>query len=459
MLETILESKRAELSRARRERPLAAILAGLEASDRDFEAALGGRRAGLIFEHKRRSPSAGDLRPGTDPVAVARAYAACADAISVLTDAPFFGGSLTDLRRIRAAVELPVLRKDFVLDPYQVVEARAAGADAVLLMLSVLDDDGFRDCTDAAQEYGMGVLAEVHDLPELERALRLDAPVIGINSRDLRTLDVDLERVVQLAPRLPADRLVVAESGICSREDLQALRGHVDAFLVGTSLMREPDLTAATRRLVFGEVKVCGLTRPEDARAAWKAGASWGGLVFATGSLRRLEVDDARAVRRAAPLRWAGVFVNETPQRIAEIARLLSLDAVQLHGDESPRAVAALSGALSCEVWKAERVRPGHALPTLAQTGADRLLLDGYREGVRGGGGARFDWRGVARHPDRARIVLAGGLNAGNVARADAAGAGMLDVSSGVEERPGIKCHAELTGFFDALRVQGRARS
>jgi indole-3-glycerol phosphate synthase/phosphoribosylanthranilate isomerase len=460
MLEAIVKSKRAEVEQAKRERPVAELLEGLHPSDRDFQAAIGRRRTGFILECKRQSPSQGPIRENANPVDVASAYAPFADAISVLTDGPFFGGSLEDLTRVRESVAIPVLRKDFVVEPYQVVEARAAGADAVLLMLSVLGDLAWRACAAVARECGMGTLTEVHTEEELDRALTLDAPVIGINSRDLQTLQVDLRVIDRLIPRVPEDRLIVAESGIRSNADIAAMRDRADAFLVGTSLMREKDLAAATRRLIFGEVKVCGLTRADDARAAWESGASWGGLIFAEESPRRVDLERARAVRAGACLRWAGVFVNQSPTEVARIARALDLDAVQLHGDESVDDVEATRAKLhdGCEIWKAVRVRRDVATPRLADTGADRLLLDAYRPDARGGTGACFDWSVAAEHPDLSNVVLAGGLSPENAVIAGAVEASVLDVNSGVEEAPGIKSPTKLNAFFAALRGTGRDR-
>jgi len=459
VLEQILESKRGELDRSRRERPQAALQGGLSRSARDFEGALRRGRTGFILECKRRSPSEGELRRDYDPPSIARTYARFADAISVVTDVPFFGGSLDDLRRVSATVDLPVLRKDFILDPYQVLEARAHGADAVLLMLSALDDPAWRECAAAARDCAMGVLTEVHDASELHRALALDAAVIGINARDLRTLHVDLGVIERLAPLVPSDRMLVAESGIRTHADVVGLGGTVDAFLVGSTLMRESEIERAVPRLVFGEVKVCGLTRPEDARAAWEAGASWGGLVLVEDSPRHVDMPRAAAVRQAAPLRWAGVFVNEAPERVADFARTLRLDAVQLHGDEDASLISETRRRLpeGCEVWKAIRVRD--AAPRLAETGADRLVLDAWSEDARGGTGRRFDWRFVAEHPDRERIVLAGGLDPENVTLAERAGARMLDVSSGVEDAPGRKNPTKIEALFAALRGGGRSSS
>src|SRR6185503_5015499 len=172
--------------------------------------------------------------------------------ISVITEPDFFHGSIDHLRMVRKRTLGPVLCKDFVVEPYQVVEARVAGADAVLLMMSVLDDDGYRECAAAAGQLGMDVLTEVHDEPELERALLLDARIIGINNRDLRTLEVDLATTERLAPGIPHGRLVVSESGIRNRLDVDRLSRSVRAFLVGSEIMRAANVGQAARRLVYG---------------------------------------------------------------------------------------------------------------------------------------------------------------------------------------------------------------
>jgi len=455
MLDEILRSKRIEIERAKRERTVNEMLRDRPPASRPFlRAPLD--RTGFILEFKRRSPSTGTLRGPCDPGAVARTYAPFADAVSVLTDAPFFGGSLEDLRRARTAIDLPVLRKDFILDPWQVVESRWAGADAVLLILSALDDSAWRDCSVTARDLGMTVLTEVHTDSELERALSLGASHVGINSRNLATLQVDTGVVARLAPRVPAGRIVVAESGIRSHADVRALRDGVDAFLVGTALMRADDTASAARRLVHGEVKICGLTRAEDARLAWEAGATWGGLVFAGESPRRLEESAAMQVRCAAPLRWAGVFVDETPSRVGRLARHLDLDAVQLHGEETPETVASVRRFLpaGCEIWKAHRVTGD--IPRLLETGSDRMLLDSADARRRGGTGRRFDWSLLKGHPDLDRVILAGGIDASHAVDAQRSGAGMLDVGSGVESAPGVKDGRKLASLFAALRGRGR---
>jgi indole-3-glycerol phosphate synthase len=206
----------------------------------------------LLAEIKRRSPSAGAIREGADPAEVARAYAAGgAAALSVLTDAEFFGGSLEALRLARLAVELPLLRKDFTIDPVQVWEARAAGADAILLIVRILDDARLRDLRALAEGLGMDALVEIHDAAELARALAAGASLIGINNRDLSTFRTDLGLSLDLAPRVSPTSTLVAESGIRTADDVRRLgEAGVDAILVGESLMRQPDLALAAAALV-----------------------------------------------------------------------------------------------------------------------------------------------------------------------------------------------------------------
>jgi len=205
----------------------------------------------VIAEIKRRSPSKGEIRPDLDAAACARAYAgAGAAALSVLTDAHFFGGSLALLEQVRAAVALPLLRKDFVLDAYQVDEARVYGADAVLLIVAALAPPELRALREHAQSLGLDALVEVHDERELEQALEVEADVLGLNNRDLSDFSVDIERTYELLSDVPAGKTVVSESGFSSRDELDELeRVGVDAVLIGETLMRADDIEAATRVL------------------------------------------------------------------------------------------------------------------------------------------------------------------------------------------------------------------
>jgi indole-3-glycerol phosphate synthase len=262
VLERIAAYKRDEVAQAKRAAPLRMLeerIAGRDAP-RGFRGRLQEKRdaggLGLIAEIKKASPSKGLIREDFEPAAIARAYVeGGATCLSVLTDAPSFQGSLEYLLPVRAAAALPVLRKDFMLDPYQVAEARAHGADCILVILAMVDDALARDLIRAAREYGMDALVEVHDARERDRGIRLGAEMIGINNRDLKTFETDLKVTLDLAPQIPAGILVVAESGLSSPGDLARCKeADVTTFLVGESLMRQPDIAAATRTLLGGNV-------------------------------------------------------------------------------------------------------------------------------------------------------------------------------------------------------------
>jgi molybdenum cofactor biosynthesis protein MoaC len=346
VLAEICAEKRAHVARRKTAVSEHALLAGLAEAPplRPFAAALERHlaegRYGLIAEIKRASPSAGLIRQDFDPKMLARAYeAGGASCLSVLTDTLFFKGSDGDLGAARSAVGLPVLRKDFIIDPYQIIESRRIGADCVLLIMAALSDEMAGELAAAAGELDLDVLAEVHDDTELDRALRLGVRLIGINNRNLKTLETDLRTTATLAPRVPADRLVVAESGIRGPDSLDRLAAAgARCFLVGESLMREPDVTAATRRLLRlteghgfthldaeGRARMVDISDKQETDRVAVAGAR---VVMRPETLERIRAGDVAKGDVLAVARLAGIMAAKRTAELIPLCHPLALTSV-----------------------------------------------------------------------------------------------------------------------------------
>ncbi|MFT4465348.1 MAG: bifunctional indole-3-glycerol-phosphate synthase TrpC/phosphoribosylanthranilate isomerase TrpF [Sodalis sp. (in: enterobacteria)] len=447
VLSKIVADKYEWVAERKRLQPLESFRHQVQPSTRSFYHALSGTRPAFILECKKASPSKGLIRADFDPVAIAGVYRHYASAISVLTDEKYFQGSFDFLRQVSLPVSQPVLCKDFIIDPWQIYLARLHQADAILLMLSVLDDDTYRELAAVTHSLNMGVLTEIINDEERQRAIALEAKVVGINNRDLRDLSIDLNRTRTLGPRLPAGVTVISESVINHYRQVRELSHYANGFLIGSALMAEPDLTMAVRRVLLGENKVCGLTRAADARAALEAGALYGGLIFVPGSPRYVEEDTARAVMAGAQLRYVGVFCDAPVSDVAARASALSLAAVQLHGCEDQTYIDALRQVLppDCRIWKA--LDMCHALPARDLAQVDRYVLDNS-----GGSGKPFDWS-LLNGATLDNVILAGGLAADNCGAAARLGCAGLDFNSGVESAPGIKDHHKLATVFQTLRA------
>ncbi|MCB5308443.1 bifunctional indole-3-glycerol-phosphate synthase TrpC/phosphoribosylanthranilate isomerase TrpF [Yersinia massiliensis] len=447
VLHKIVRDKEIWVAARKLQQPLASFQNDITLSQRDFYQALQGDKTVFILECKKASPSKGVIRDNFNPAEIAAVYKNYASAISVLTDEKYFQGSFDFLPQVSAVVTQPVLCKDFIIDAYQIQLARFYQADAILLMLSVLDDESYLQLAAVAHSLNMGVLTEASNAEELDRAIALGAKVVGINNRDLRDLSIDLNRTRELAPRLPAGVTVISESGINHYRQVREL-GHIaNGFLIGSALMSEPDLNAAVRRVLLGENKVCGLTRAQDAATAYHAGAVYGGLIFVDSSPRHVDIAQARAVISGAPLKYVGVFRDAQPETIQNIAERLSLAAVQLHGHEDQTYINQLRDVLpaSCQIWKALSV--SDTLPARHLQHVERYVLDNGK----GGTGQTFDWSLLAGE-SLDNVLLAGGLNADNSGRAAQLGCAGLDFNSGVESAPGVKDPQLIATVFKTLR-------
>ena len=369
-----------------------------------------------IAEVKRRSPSMGDLRPDADPAQLAASFAAAgAAAISVLVDERF-AGTVNDLRAARAATDAPLIGKGFFSTEEHLLELRDAGADAVLLILRDLDDATTARLLAYAHELGIDALVEAHDAAELERAVQLGAPIVGINARDLATFKIDRRAQLELVSRAPKDRIVIAESGVYTRaQGAAAELAGADAILVGSSLMQAPDPAAKLRELLSRPlVKVCGLTRQEDVDAAVEAGADLLGFILAQETPRRapsvLDVPETALS--------VAVFVEDLHETRADL--------VQLHRRENGH-------------------RSREAAILRAGVEVARLLDQPWE------GSDPHHWRSAAGV--EGRVVLAGGLGPDNVRAAIAAvRPWAVDASSSLETEPGIKDHARVRAYIEEAR-------
>ncbi|CAG9001529.1 MAG: Tryptophan biosynthesis protein TrpCF [Candidatus Celerinatantimonas neptuna] len=449
VLDKIIADKLEWVKKRKQHQPLAEFKHELVPSERSFIDALKQNSTQFILECKKASPSKGLIRESFDLPAIADVYRNHAAAISVLTDEKYFQGSHTFLPIVRSRVHQPVLCKDFFVDPYQVYLARYYQADVILLMLSVLDDELYEVLAKTAHSLGLDVLTEVSNQSELDRAIALNAPVIGINNRDLRDMSIDLGRTERLAPQIPKDRAIVSESGIYTNQDVRRLSPLVDAFLIGSSIMEQDNIDMACRQVILGEHKVCGLTREDDAIDAYQAGAVYGGFIFAEKSPRNVSIDRALEIKKSTPLRYVGVFVDAPIDQIVATAKQLQLAAVQLHGQESDEFIQLLKKQLPirCEIWKAIGVE--NKLPVVPQN-ADRLLFDCKVGTQTGGTGQTFNWDLVKDFINNA--MLAGGLTPQNTAQAAQMGAIGLDFNSGLETDPGQKDPDKIAEVFQILR-------
>jgi indole-3-glycerol phosphate synthase/phosphoribosylanthranilate isomerase len=467
ILDEIFAYKRTELAARKQTRPLANVQAeaAQAAPPRDFVAALreSASRPALIAEVKRASPSRGLLVQDFDPLRLARTYQQNgAAAISVLTDEHFFQGRLDYLKVIREEIDLPLLRKDFVFDPYQVYEARAAGADAILLIVAMLSDDELHALHRLARELGMTALIEVHGEPELRRALALGPRLIGVNNRDLRTFRVDIETTARLRRFVPPDVTLVAESGIHTPADVDRLACiEADAMLVGESLVVAEDTGAKVQELTrpYTRVKICGITTRQDGLAAVDAGADMLGFNFYPRSKRYIPPEKCVHIvsvlaQYTARVQLVGVFVNATRAEIEAITDECHLDLVQLSGDEPPEFLRALGLPTLKGIRPASLEEAQAAAARFARPAAPALLVDAYRPGEYGGTGHTGDWALARALAEQYPILLAGGLTPDNVAAAVAQVRPWgVDVASGVESSPSRKDAAKMKAFVQAARI------
>ena len=459
-----------------------------------FEAALRQQDFNFICEVKKASPSKGIIAEHFPYLEIAKEYeVAGAAAISVLTEPDFFKGDKKYLQEIASIVKIPVLRKDFIIDEYQIYQAKVWGASAILLICACLDVPTLTRFRELADSLGLSSLVEAHDEHEVQMAIDCGARIIGVNNRNLKDFTVDVQNSVRLRNLVEDDVIFVSESGLETPEDIQVLRdNNIGVALMGETFMRSPNKVEKLAYL-YGpiyytpKVKMCGISKVETIPAIVDAKPDYMGLVFAP-SKRQVTVEQAKTLvdelhkqyektygeitvpmntdtaqdsqdnqefvqenSNFEKIKTVGVFVNETIENLLKIAEEVKLDVIQLHGDEDESFIQTLKEQSNVEVWKAVQVRSAADAEKWIDSSADMLLFDAYHKDERGGTGEIFDWSSLDAF--ERPFMLAGGIDSTNVARAIRTVRPYgIDISSGIETK-GVKDNEKIKAFTNIVRT------
>ena len=482
ILDTIVEATKIRVAQEKQVESPEAVKAAALALPSDtgfpFEAALRQQDFNFICEVKKASPSKGIIAEHFPYLDIAKEYeVAGAAAISVLTEPDFFKGDKKYLQEIANTVKIPVLRKDFIIDEYQIYQAKLWGASAILLICACLDVPTLTKFRELADSLGLSSLVEAHDEHEVQMAIDCGARIIGVNNRNLKDFTVDVQNSVRLRNLVQDDVIFVSESGLETPEDIQVLRdNNIGVALMGETFMRSPNKVEKLAYL-YGptyytpKVKMCGISKIEIIPAVVEAKPDYMGLVFAP-SKRQVTVDQAKILveelhrgyakkygsdtehDKNDTIKTVGVFVNETVDNLVTIANEANLDAVQLHGDEDEAFIQSLKERTNVEVWKAVQIRSAADVEKWIDSSADMLLFDAYHKDERGGTGEVFDWSSLDAF--ERPFMLAGGIDSTNVARAIRTVRPYgIDISSGIETN-GVKDDEKITAFTKIVKSIGR---
>ena len=482
ILDTIVEATKIRVAQEKQVESPEAVKAAALALPSDtgfpFEAALRQQDFNFICEVKKASPSKGIIAEHFPYLDIAKEYeVAGAAAISVLTEPDFFKGDKKYLQEIASTVKIPVLRKDFIIDEYQIYQAKVWGASAILLICACLDVPTLTKFRELADSLGLSSLVEAHDEEEVQMAIDCGARIIGVNNRNLKDFTVDVQNSVRLRNLVQDDVIFVSESGLETPEDIQVLRdNNIGVALMGETFMRSPNKVEKLAYL-YGptyytpKVKMCGISKVETIPAIVDAKPDYMGLVFAP-SKRQVTVDQAKILveelhrgyakkygsdtehDKNGTIKTVGVFVNETVENLVTIANEANLDAVQLHGDEDEAFIQSLKERTNVEVWKAVQIRSAADVEKWIDSSADMLLFDAYHKDERGGTGEVFDWSSLDAF--ERPFMLAGGIDSTNVARAIRTVRPYgIDISSGIETN-GVKDDEKIKAFTKIVNSIGR---
>ncbi|WP_343190474.1 bifunctional indole-3-glycerol-phosphate synthase TrpC/phosphoribosylanthranilate isomerase TrpF [Buchnera aphidicola (Mollitrichosiphum nigrofasciatum)] len=448
ILKKILKKKKEWIHYNKIANPISSFKNNIIKSDRNFYSNLKKEYPAYILECKKYSPSHGLLRNKFDLPKITNIYKKYASAISVVTDEEFFKGSFKNLLLVRNNVHQPVLCKDFIIDKYQIYLARYYKADAILLMLSILNDAQYIYLSNIAKKLNMGILTEIYDINEMHRAQNLKAKVIGINNRNLNDLNINIQNTQKIAPLISKKTIIISESGINSFKQIKKLRKMVHGFLIGSYLMKKKNIDHAIKRLIFGNNKICGLTNTQDAICSEKNGAIYGGLILCKNSPRKININKAKKIISNTNLKHVAVFQNNTARYIINVCKKINLYAIQLHGNETQEYINNIRRNISSKIkiWKSIPII--NSFPNLKFIHVKKYIFDN----IIGGSGNTFNWS-ILKNKKINNIFIAGGLNIDNCKIALKFDCFGLDFNSGIESIPGIKSEKKIQKIFKILRT------
>lgn len=405
----------------------------------------------FILECKKSSPTLGDFCKDFNLDKLLECYKTRACAISVLCEEHFFKGSLDYLKYVKEHCNLPVICKDFIICKEQIINAYNAGADAILLMLSVLSTPLYEELFDFAKTLGLDVLTEVDDLAQAKYTIDKKIEIVGINNRNLKTLKIDLNNAKNLSPLFPSTTKIVSESGINTHKDLEFL-SNINNFLIGSSITKEKDVTFKANSMLYGMNKLCGITTFDALKAAISNHATLAGLIFCEKSPRFVDIKKAKVLVDSAnnQISFVGVFVDESIQNVIQTAKEVNLSFVQLHGSESIEYIKELKEkAPQLKIIKAINVKNPSDLDSVCsyQEICDLIILDSNTPGS----GKSFDWSVIPNNFNKSKCLLSGGIGLDNVKEALQMGFEGLDLNSKLEITKGVKDVETVNKVFNII--------
>ncbi|AZP36413.1 Tryptophan biosynthesis protein TrpCF [Candidatus Annandia adelgestsuga] len=448
MLKKIIKHKYKWIIDRKIKQPIKKILFKIKKSNKNFYKIFNYPYTKFILECKKKSPYMGVMRENFNIIDIVNKYKKYASIISIVTDKKYFDGSFENMLLASKNTNLPILCKDFIIDIYQVYLARLYGADSITLMLSVLKNHQYIILSNLSHSLNMGVITEISNESELNRAIFLNSKVISINNLNLKDMSININKTKILSIKIPRYINIISESGIKCYSQIRSLSCFVNGFLIGSSLMKEKNLEKAICRITLGENKICGLKRMIDADIAYKSGAIYGGLIFNNYSSRIVNIKQAKKISNNIPLDYVGVFKNQSISYILHVLNNVNLKIIQLNGEENQKYINILKKYLSnnIKIWKLISIK-NFLSKKKKIININRYILDNKIDNKK-----KNDFNLLKKYNFN-KVILSGGINLKNCMSATKIGFVGLNLNSGIETKPGIKNIKKIINLFHKIRI------